>query len=117
MRIRSAVLSVLEKARTNKYVTINSCPLHFLLLMAVCRQLKSSLEACVDLNVVYPGNNAEAADMLLKLLIDHTHPYPDDFLKTLFIVSEVTVGEEEIPGNSDPEWLYTGSLKVPGEFS
>lgn len=39
----------------------------------------------------------------------------ESFLKTLFIVSDISVIDEGSLGTSSPSWLYTGSVQLPGE--
>ncbi|KAI0053136.1 isoleucyl-tRNA synthetase [Auriscalpium vulgare] len=84
--VRSAVLSLLEDARTAK-------------------QLSSSLEAEVD--IILPS---EAAGRLSNLLIRE-----EQFIRTLLIVSDATVvdGDGALASMS-PAWCYTGSVSVPG---
>lgn len=38
------------------------------------------------------------------------------FLKTLFIVSNVSVIDEGSLGTSSPAWLYSDSMSTPGEL-
>jgi isoleucyl-tRNA synthetase len=40
----------------------------------------------------------------------------EDFLKTLFIVSNVVVTDEGSLGTSCPEWLYSDSVSMPGKL-
>lgn len=41
----------------------------------------------------------------------------EDFLKTLFIVSDAFIIDEGSLGTTSPEWLYTDSLSIPGKCS
>ncbi|KAG2127891.1 uncharacterized protein EDB93DRAFT_1256854 [Suillus bovinus] len=86
LRMRSAVLSLFEKARGDKH-------------------LKSSLEAEVD--IILP-NNISVQPYLLQLI-----KREETFLKTLFIVSDVTITDEGSLGTSSFAWFYVSSMDVP----
>ncbi|EIN08861.1 isoleucyl-tRNA synthetase [Punctularia strigosozonata HHB-11173 SS5] len=84
LRARSEVLLLLEKARGEKH-------------------LRNSLEAEVD--VVLPdvpsSNISELVDVLRR---------ESEYLKTLFIVSDVTVTDKASLGVSEPTWIVTGTI-------
>jgi hypothetical protein len=40
----------------------------------------------------------------------------EDFLKTLFIVSDVSVTDEGSLGTSSPDWLYSDSVSILGKL-
>ncbi|KAG2137399.1 tRNA synthetases class I-domain-containing protein [Suillus bovinus] len=86
LRMRSAVLSLLEKARGDKH-------------------LKSSLEA--ELDIILP-NNISVQPYLLQLI-----KREETFLKTLFIVSNATITDEDSLGTSSFAWSYVSSMDVP----
>ncbi|KAF9239290.1 tRNA synthetases class I-domain-containing protein [Melanogaster broomeanus] len=86
LAVRSAVLSLLEKARGDKNV-------------------KSALEAQVV--IALPSN---ATEMELVTLLKREA----NFLKTLFIVSDVRLVENGEDTTDSPEWTYSGSLSIPG---
>ncbi|KAH7926232.1 isoleucyl-tRNA synthetase [Leucogyrophana mollusca] len=86
LRVRTVVLSLLEKARKDK-------------------NLKSSLEAEVDL--IVPNSMADRPEML-KLL-----DREESFLKTLFLVSDVEITNEGSLGATAPEWSYISSMPLP----
>ncbi|EGN92511.1 hypothetical protein SERLA73DRAFT_172840 [Serpula lacrymans var. lacrymans S7.3] len=88
LRVRSAVLSLLEKARGHKH-------------------LKSSLEAEVD--IILPGDVAVEKPRVVQLL-----EREEDFLKTLFIVSDAYVTDEGSLGAESPEWSYVDTMSLPG---
>ncbi|KAL4073583.1 tRNA synthetases class I-domain-containing protein [Scleroderma citrinum] len=83
--VRNVVLSLLEKARGDK-------------------NLKSALEAKVTITL--PSNGELELLQLLKR--------EKDFLKTLFIVSEVKLIDAGNQRPSSARWLYKGSLGIPG---
>ncbi|KAG0707905.1 tRNA synthetases class I-domain-containing protein [Suillus ampliporus] len=86
LRIRSVVLSLLEKARGNKH-------------------LKSSLEAEVD--IILP-NDISMQPYFLQLI-----EREETFLKTLFIVSDANITEEGSLGTSSSAWSYISSMDIP----
>ena len=93
------------------------------------RQLRSSLEAEVDL--ILPSGDDKASYVLELLqregmsvlsnmkyagwLGDISIFPPEDFLKTLFIVSNVAVTDEGSLGTSSPEWLYCDYMSIPSK--
>ncbi|TFK71865.1 isoleucyl-tRNA synthetase [Pluteus cervinus] len=94
LKIRSVVLGLLENARRDKL-------------------LKSSLEAQVEI-LLPPGLDiigleenpgGEFVDLLFS---------QQQFLKTLFIVSEVWVTDEGSLGVDSPDWLYVDTVEIPG---
>ncbi|KAF5369061.1 hypothetical protein D9758_002922 [Tetrapyrgos nigripes] len=86
LKIRKTVLALLENARSNK-------------------QLKSSLEAEVDI-IVPDGAHGSAVVELLQR--------EESFLKTLFIVSDASLTDEGSLGTTVPEWVYMDSVSLPG---
>ncbi|KAG7091901.1 hypothetical protein E1B28_008299 [Marasmius oreades] len=89
LHIRKSVLGLLEKARGAK-------------------QLKSSLEAEVDIIIPEGLRNNQMLDLLRR---------EEDFLKTLFIVSDASLTDEGSMGNVSSnglEWVYSTSLELPG---
>ncbi|KAK7043002.1 isoleucine-tRNA ligase [Paramarasmius palmivorus] len=87
LSIRKVVLALLEKARTAK-------------------QLRSSLEADVDIIIPEELQNSMVADLLRR---------EEHFLKTLFIVSDAALTDEgSLGGVSEaPEWVYSDSVEIP----
>ncbi|KAG1900331.1 tRNA synthetases class I-domain-containing protein [Suillus fuscotomentosus] len=86
LRMRSVVLSLLEKARGDKH-------------------LKSSLEADVD--VILPID-ISVRPYLLQLI-----EREETFLKTLFIVSDAKITDEGSPGAGSFAWSYVSSMDIP----
>ncbi|KAG1887595.1 tRNA synthetases class I-domain-containing protein [Suillus subluteus] len=86
LRMRSVVLSLLEKARGDKH-------------------LKSSLEAEVD--IILP-NDISVRPYLLQLI-----EREETFLKTLFIVSDANITDEGSLGTSSFVWSYVSSMDIP----
>ncbi|KAF8886535.1 isoleucyl-tRNA synthetase [Infundibulicybe gibba] len=86
LRIRTGVLSLLEQARRDK-------------------RIKSSLEAEVELLL---SDDTPVDNPTLQLLNRE-----ENFLKTLFIVSDATLVDEGSLGTSAPEWLYSDTLSLP----
>ncbi|KAI0264675.1 tRNA synthetases class I-domain-containing protein [Gloeopeniophorella convolvens] len=84
LRLRSTVLGLLEQARGKK-------------------ELSSSTEAEVD--IVLLGGSGDFSALLTR---------EESFLKTLFIVSDVSVTDKGSLGTSSPAWLYADSLELPG---
>ncbi|TFY58371.1 hypothetical protein EVG20_g8173, partial [Dentipellis fragilis] len=80
LTVRNSVLALLEKARSDK-------------------NLKSSLEAEVDL--ILPSHGSSASPLVSVLRAQET------FLKTLFIVSDASVTDKEHLKTSELAWLYT----------
>ncbi|THH08957.1 hypothetical protein EW145_g2354 [Phellinidium pouzarii] len=87
LKVRSSVLGLLEEAREQKH-------------------LKNSLEAEVD--IIVPNNWAEQGSEIATVL--HRHK---KFLKTLFIVSDVSIIDESFLGTGDEEWMYNSPLNFP----
>ncbi|KAF9493086.1 isoleucyl-tRNA synthetase [Pleurotus eryngii] len=86
MHVRSNVLSLLELARTKK-------------------QIKSSLEAEVD--IILPDDLGFRVEFS-RLLRRH-----ESFLKTLFIVSDVRVTDTKTLGDMSPQWFHMDSFQGP----
>ncbi|KAG1872417.1 tRNA synthetases class I-domain-containing protein [Suillus subalutaceus] len=86
LRMRSVVLSLLEKARGDKH-------------------LKSSLEAEVD--IILP-NDISVRPYLLQLI-----EREETFLKTLFIVSDANITDEGSLGTNSFAWSYVSSMDIP----
>ncbi|KAI9432988.1 tRNA synthetases class I-domain-containing protein [Lactarius indigo] len=84
LQVRSAVLGLLEQARGK-------------------RQLNSSTEAEVD--IILPGVDSNLTRLIAR---------EESFLKTLFIVSDVSVIDEGSLGTSSPRWLYIDTVQLPG---
>jgi len=88
LRVRSVILSLLEKARTAK-------------------NIRSSLEAEVD--IILP--NGLSHDIgLIKLL-----KREEGFLKTLCIVSDASIIDEGSLRANPQEWSFSGSISIPNE--
>ncbi|KAH9077901.1 tRNA synthetases class I-domain-containing protein [Lactarius deliciosus] len=83
LEVRSTVLGLLEQARGK-------------------RQLSSSTEAEVD--IILPGVDSDLASLIAR---------EESFLKTLFIVSDVSVIDEGSLGTSSPQWLYMDAVSLP----
>lgn len=86
LRMRSVVLSLLEKARGDKH-------------------LKSSLEAEVD--IILPSNICMQPYLLRLIEREET------FLKTLFIVSDANLTDEGSLGTTSFAWSYVSSMHIP----
>ncbi|KAF9226386.1 isoleucyl-tRNA synthetase [Gyrodon lividus] len=86
LTVRSDVLSLLEKARGDK-------------------KLKSALEAQVSIALPSDATGLEFVELLRR---------EANFLKTLFIVSDVRLIEKGDDTADSPEWSYSGSLSIPG---
>ncbi|KAG6831068.1 hypothetical protein H0H92_012991 [Tricholoma furcatifolium] len=99
LRVRSVVRLLLERARGNKSASADAVD------RKGAQVLKSSLEAEVD--IILPEG---AYDTDLRVLLQRE----ENFLKTLFIVSDAFVTDEGSLGTSSPEWLYTETLLIPG---
>ena len=52
-------------------------------------------------------------DNIASSLYPRRH-FIENFLKTLFIVSDASVVDEGSFGTSSPEWIYTDTLPIPG---
>ncbi|KAG5634944.1 hypothetical protein H0H81_000255 [Sphagnurus paluster] len=86
LRVRSVVLSLLEQARGNK-------------------QLKSSLEAEVEIIIPKSAVGARVAELLQR---------EESFLKTLFIVSDTSITHGNLVENSSSDWVYTETVTIQG---
>ncbi|KAF9254893.1 isoleucyl-tRNA synthetase [Marasmius fiardii PR-910] len=88
LHIRKSVLGLLEKARSAK-------------------QLKSSLEAEVDIIIPEDLQDNGTLELLRR---------EEDFLKTLFIVSDASLTEEGSLGSVENrmEWVHSTSIEIPG---
>ncbi|KAI9460791.1 tRNA synthetases class I-domain-containing protein [Boletus coccyginus] len=86
LTVRSAVLSLLERARGDK-------------------NLKSALEAQVVVTLPSDARGLELVELLRR---------EANFLKTLFIVSDVTLTDKVDATSNSPEWGYSGSLSILG---
>ncbi|TFK49438.1 isoleucyl-tRNA synthetase [Heliocybe sulcata] len=86
LRVRTVVLNLLEKARSNK-------------------SIGSSLEA--DVELVLPEDAAEPLDLLRR---------GGDFLKTLFIVSDVSIIHEEPEDRASLSWTHEDSIELFGKL-
>ncbi|KIJ61453.1 hypothetical protein HYDPIDRAFT_115926, partial [Hydnomerulius pinastri MD-312] len=85
LTVRNTVLSLLENARGDKY-------------------LKSALEAKVTITIPSDAIDTELIQLLRR---------EENFLKTLFIVSDVRLTDHGDRPASASEWSYGGSLKIP----
>ncbi|KAG6887858.1 hypothetical protein C0992_010462 [Termitomyces sp. T32_za158] len=114
LRVRSVVLLLLERARGNKSAAVDACNQNQ-------RLLKSSLEAEVDI-ILPEGADRTILGALLqreggnspRSIKLRAQIYLENFLKTLFIVSDACVTDEGSMGTSSPEWLFTETLTIPG---
>ncbi|KAH6900891.1 isoleucyl-tRNA synthetase [Coprinopsis sp. MPI-PUGE-AT-0042] len=88
LQMRSAALSLLEQARGAK-------------------QIRSSLEASVD--IIIP-DEAPVDNEFVSLITTEGA----DILKTLFIVSDATITSPGDLGISSPEWTYMSTIDIPG---
>ncbi|KIK95549.1 hypothetical protein PAXRUDRAFT_140435 [Paxillus rubicundulus Ve08.2h10] len=86
LTVRSEVLSLVEKARRD-------------------RKLKSALEAQVIIALPSGVTRLELIELLKR---------EADFLKTLFIVSDVRLIEKSDDTTDSPAWSYCDSLSIPG---
>lgn len=86
------------------------------------RQLSSSTEAEVD--IILPSVRNDLTDLITRegtsshvcwRTSTHGHYLVESFLKTLFIVSDVSVVEEGSLGATSLPWLYEDSVPLPGE--
>jgi isoleucyl-tRNA synthetase len=90
------------------------------------RQIKSALEAVVD--IVLPLDLPEShflamlrsQGMEIFAVIIHNfnsrYPKSENLLKTLFIVSDVTIIDEGSLGTDSPEWVHLKTIQMPGEW-
>jgi isoleucyl-tRNA synthetase len=120
LRVRSTVLGLLEQARGRR------CVVPLLLCAASLkmntRQLSSSTEAEVD--IILPGIRNDLTSLIKRegtsshacwRTSTHGLYLVESFLKTLFIVSDVSVIEEGPLGTASLPWLYEDSVPLPGE--
>lgn len=86
------------------------------------RQLSSSTEAEVD--IILPDIRNDLTDVITRegtssylccRTSNHGHYLVESSLKTLFIVSKVSVAEEGSLGTTSLPWLYEDSVPLPGE--
>jgi isoleucyl-tRNA synthetase len=93
-----------------------------LVLKMIFRQLSSSTEAEVD--IIRPRIRNDLTNLITREGTSsrvcwsssiHSLYLLESFLKTLFIVSDVSVTEEESLGKASLPWFYEGSLPLPGE--
>jgi hypothetical protein len=98
-----------------------STSLYFSSLTMNIRQLSSSTEAEVD--IILPGVENDLTSLLIRegtfpiyLNAPLFSPFSlESFLKTLFIVSKVSVIGEGPQGTSSLPWFYEDSVQLPGE--
>ncbi|KAF9041334.1 tRNA synthetases class I-domain-containing protein [Panaeolus papilionaceus] len=86
LSLRGDVLVLLEKARSAK-------------------QIKSALEAEVDIIIPDGLFDNKFVDLLRR---------DENFLKTLFIVSDAVILDEGSLGTSSPAWVHSHTVEVPG---
>ncbi|TRM57523.1 tRNA synthetases class I-domain-containing protein [Schizophyllum amplum] len=87
--VRSVVLGLLEKARARK-------------------DLKSSLEADVEIVLLSPDDASALLPPLVKVL-----EREKDLLKTLFITSDVRIVREDYATSSSAGWSYAETVDIP----
>ncbi|KAG6909906.1 hypothetical protein DXG01_014426 [Tephrocybe rancida] len=104
LRVRGVVRLLLERARGNKSAAVDP----FDPANTHHKVLKSSLEAEVDIILPDGAEGTGLASLLQR---------EENFLKTLFIVSNAVITEEGSLGTSSPEWLYTETLSIPGTYT
>ena len=91
------------------------------------RQLSSSTEAEVDIilpSVGHPLSNLIAREstssqfMSGAIVLTFTvSTFVESFLKTLFIVSDVSVMNDSSLGMSSSAWVHVDSVQLPGEMA
>ena len=101
------------------------CPtvlLYAAVLKMNVRQLSSSTEAEVD--IILPGIRNDLTNLIMRegtslhvcwRTATHGHYLVENFLKTLFIVSDVSVAEEGSLETISPPWVYEDSVPSSGE--
>jgi isoleucyl-tRNA synthetase len=101
------------------------CPtvlLYAAILNMSVRQLSSSTEAEVD--IILPGIRNDLTNLITRegtslhvcwRTATHGHYLVEFFLKSLFIVSDVSVVEEGSLETLSLPWLYEDSVSSPGE--
>lgn len=120
LRVRSTVLGLLEQARGRRCVV----PLlsYAAGLNVNTRQLSSSTEAEVD--IILPSFRNDLTSLIMREGMSLYACWStstdglylvESFLKTLFIVSDVSVVEEGSLGTAPLPWLYEDSVSLPGE--
>lgn len=114
------MLGLLEQARGNRCAIL--LELYFTHLKMNIRQLSSSTEAEVD--IILPRVNNDLTSLIVRegtfLPIRwntriHRFYFIESFLKTLFIVSDVSIVDDGSLGTSPLPWFYTDSVHLPGE--
>lgn len=120
LRVRSTVLGLLEQARGKRCVIL--LELYFTHLKVNIRQLSSSTEAEVDIILPSVGNDVTSVIMregtFLRIRWNtriHCVYFIESFLKTLFIVSDVSIVDDSSLETSSLPWFYTDSVQLPGE--
>jgi len=120
LRVRSTVLGLLEQARGKRCVILLG--LYFTRLKVNIRQLSSSTEAEVDIILPSVGNDLTSVIIregtFLRIRWNtriHRFYFIEPFLKTLFIVSDVSIVDDSFLGTSSLPWFYTDSVQLPGE--
>lgn len=101
------------------------CPtvlLYAAILKMNVRQLSSSTEAEVD--IILPSIRNDLTNLITRegksshvcwRTSTHGHHVVESFLKTLFIVSDISVVKEGSLGTASLPWLYEDSVPLPGE--
>jgi len=101
------------------------CPtllLYAAILKMAVRQLSSSTEAEVD--IILPSIRNDLTNLIARegtsshvcwKTSTHGHCSAESFLKTLFIVSDVSVVEEGLSGTQSLHWLYEDSVPLLGK--
>jgi isoleucyl-tRNA synthetase len=120
LRVRSTVLGLLEQARGKRCVIL--LELYSTRLKVDIRQLSSSTEAEVDIILPSIGNDLTSLimreGMFLRIRWNtriHRFNFIESFLKTLFIVSDVSILDKGSLGTSPLPWFYADSMQLPGE--
>ncbi|EAU81428.2 isoleucyl-tRNA synthetase [Coprinopsis cinerea okayama7 len=111
LQLRTAALSLLEQARGKKCVQPYTA-LRGTYSDAVNRQIRSSLEAGVD--IIIPDEAPMGDEFVAMLQSEGAVFLPVDILKTLFIVSDATITSPGGLGTSSPEWAYMDTVDVSG---
>lgn len=124
LKLRDTVLGLLEQARSQKYVLLKEEEK----VVAMCansivRNLRSSLEAEVDI-IIADSDQMNQGHSIATILQRHSRSVisfhvlnlmsaSEKFLKTLFIVSDVSFLGGDTTGSHDNEWVYSSSLDLP----
>ena len=121
LRVRGTVLGLLEQARGKRYVILSG--LYFMRLKVNIRQISSSTEAEVDIILSSVANDLTTLIMREGTFLPipwNTHIYRfyfiESFMKTLFIVSDVSIVDDGSLETSRLPWFYTDSVQLPGEM-